>query len=53
MLQFYTIFKVPGVSEQIRRVIDISHKENFIAEKKFRNKVINIVAGKTIIIAVK
>ena len=53
MLQFYTIFKLPGLSEQIRRVIDISHKENFIADKKFRNKVLNIVAGKTIIIAVK
>ena len=53
MLQFYTIFKVPGVSEQIRRVIDISHKENFIADKKFRSKVLNIVAGKTIVIVVK
>ena len=53
MLQFYTIFKVPGVSEQIRRVIDISNKENFIADKKFRNKVLNIVAGKTIVIVVK
>ena len=53
MLQFYTIFKVPGLSEQIRRVIDISHKENFIADKKFSNKVLNIVAGKTIIIVVK
>ena len=53
MLQFYTIFKLPGLSEQIRRVIDISHKENFIADKKFRNKVLNIVAGKTIIIVVK
>ena len=53
MLQFYTIFKVPRVSEQIRRVIDINHKENFIADKKFRNKVLNIVAGKTIITVVK
>ena len=56
VIQFYTISKVLGVSEENRRIIDISNKrcyKNFIADKKIRIKVLNIVARKTIIVVAK